>query len=212
MKTVNVSPDEMQKRTVRYKTLESYQQQSAQLGIPDAAFDTVAARRVYPIMVPETYAGRSAMAPLKGVPGLALTIAECPPGNGAGLHAHEQSVENFFCLDGRFEIRWGDKGEHHTVLEPMDFISIPAGVCRSFKNLSRQGRAAPRHHSNPRRGAGRPRPLCAAGRGSHREAPRRRRGGRALAHRLQVRRGRSGVARKQPQRVAALDEREVGLG
>ena len=136
MKTVNVSPDEMQKRTVRYKTLESYQQQSAQLGIPDAAFDTVAARRVYPIMVPETYAGRSAMAPLKGVPGLALTIAECPPGNGAGLHAHEQSVENFFCLDGRFEIRWGDKGEHHTVLEPLDFISIPAGVCRSFKNLA----------------------------------------------------------------------------
>jgi uncharacterized RmlC-like cupin family protein len=135
MKTVSVTPQEMQKRTVRYSRLESYQQQHEKLGIPDAAFDTVAARRVYPIMVPENYSGRSAMAPMKGAPGLAVTIAECPPGNGAGLHAHEQSVENFFCLDGRFEIAWGDTGEHSTVLEPMDFISIPPGVCRSFKNL-----------------------------------------------------------------------------
>jgi mannose-6-phosphate isomerase-like protein (cupin superfamily) len=129
MKTVSVTPQEMQKRTVRYSRLESYQQQHEKLGIPDAAFDTVAARRVYPIMVPENYSGRSAMAPMKGAPGLAVTIAECPPGNGAGLHAHEQSVENFFCLDGRFEIAWGDTGEHSTVLEPMDFISIPPGVC-----------------------------------------------------------------------------------
>ncbi len=125
----------MAQRTVRFRDLKSYQQQHEQVGIPDAAFDTVAARRVYPIMVPEAYAGRSAMAPLKGAPGLAITIAECPPGNGAGLHAHEQSVENFFCLDGRFEIGWGDAGEHQTVLEPMDFISIPRGVCRSFKNI-----------------------------------------------------------------------------
>jgi len=136
MKTVSVSPEAMARRTVRHESLQSYQAQHERLGIPDAAFDTVAARRVYPIMVPEDYAGRSAMAPLKGAPGLALTIAECPPGNGAGLHAHEQSIENFLCLDGRFEIRWGDQGEHSTVLEPLDFISIPARVCRSFKNLA----------------------------------------------------------------------------
>lgn len=138
MKTASVSPEEMAKRTVRHRDLQSYQQQHETLGIPDAAFDTVAARRVYPIMVPADYAGRSAMAPLKGAPGLAITIAECPPGNGAGLHAHEQSIENFFCLDGRFEIRWGDVGEHGTVLEPMDFISIPKGVCRGFKNLGQE--------------------------------------------------------------------------
>jgi uncharacterized RmlC-like cupin family protein len=136
MKTETVTPHSMEKRTVRFRQLQSYQQQHGELGIPDAAFDTVAARRVFPIMVPETYAGRSAMAPLKGLPGLAVTIAVCPPGNGAGLHAHEQSVENFLCLDGRFEIAWGDHGEHTTVLEPLDFISIPRGVCRAFKNLA----------------------------------------------------------------------------
>ncbi len=86
--------------------------------------------------MPETYAGRSAQAPIKGAPGLAITIAECPPGNGAGLHAHEQSVENFFCLSGRFEIAWGDDGENTLVLEPMDLVSIPPGVCRSFKNIA----------------------------------------------------------------------------
>jgi uncharacterized RmlC-like cupin family protein len=136
MKTVSISPEAMEQRIVRFRRLSSYQAQHERLGIPDAAFDTVAARRVYPVMVPESYAGRSAQAPFKGVPGLAVTIAECPPGNGASLHAHEQSVENFLCLDGTFEIAWGDHGEHSTVLEPMDFISIPPRVCRSFKNLA----------------------------------------------------------------------------
>src|SRR5262249_48885487 len=75
---------------------------------------------------------------LKGGPGLTLTIAECPPGDGAGLHAHEQSTENFFCLNGRFEIAWGDEGEHKLVLDPLDMCSVPRGVCRSFKNISNE--------------------------------------------------------------------------
>jgi uncharacterized RmlC-like cupin family protein len=137
MQTTTITPDEMERRTVRFRKLDSYQaQHGAAAAIPTAAFEQIAAHRVYPIMVPADYAGRSVQAPLKGAPGLALTIAECPPGNGAGLHAHEQSVENFFCLSGRFEIAWGDHGEHKTVLEPMDMVSIPPGICRSFKNLA----------------------------------------------------------------------------
>ncbi len=137
MKTVTPTPEEMARRTVRFKNLDSYQrQQERATGIPADAFAQIAAHRVYPVMVPENYSGRSAMAPLKGAPGLTLTIAECPPGNGAGLHAHEQGVENFFCLSGRFEIAWGDRGEHSTVIEPLDLCSVPPGVCRSFKNLS----------------------------------------------------------------------------
>ena len=34
---------------------------------------------------------------LKGAPGLILTITESPPGDGAALHIHETTVENFFC-------------------------------------------------------------------------------------------------------------------
>ena len=137
MQTKTITPEEMERRTVRFHKLESYQAQHDQAaGIPTAAFEQIAAHRVYPVMVPADYAGRSREAPLKGAPGLAITVAECPPGNGAGLHAHEQSVENFFCLSGRFEIAWGDRGEHKMVLEPMDMVSVPPGVCRSFKNLA----------------------------------------------------------------------------
>jgi uncharacterized RmlC-like cupin family protein len=42
----------------------------------------------------------------------------------------------FFCLSGRFEIAWGDQGEHTFVLEPLDMISIPRGENRSFRNIS----------------------------------------------------------------------------
>lgn len=139
MKTINVTPEDMAKRTARFGNLVSYQaQQERATGIPAAAFEQIAAHRIFPVLVPENYAGRSSMAPLKGPPGLVVTIAECPPGDGAGLHAHEQSVENFLCLNGRFEIAWGDKGEHSLILEPLDFVAIPRGVCRSFKNVSNE--------------------------------------------------------------------------
>ena len=31
---------------------------------------------------------------------------------------------------------WGDNAEHSTILEPLDFISVPPGVCRNFTNIS----------------------------------------------------------------------------
>jgi uncharacterized RmlC-like cupin family protein len=96
----------------------------------------VAAGKVYPVMVPATYAGRNKGAPVKGEPGLSVSIAECPPGNGPGLHNHANTIENFFCLNGRFEISWGDNGEDKLVLEPLDMVSVPPGIHRRFKNIS----------------------------------------------------------------------------
>ena len=139
MKTVVVTPEEMNRRTVRFKALESYQHQHQQLaGIPAAVLEKIAAHRVYPMMVPANYAGRSALAPLKGADGLALTIAECPPGDGPALHCHERTIENFLCLNGRFKISWGDRGEHSLVLEPLDLCSVPPGVSRCFTNISEE--------------------------------------------------------------------------
>ncbi|MBM3560154.1 MAG: cupin domain-containing protein, partial [Alphaproteobacteria bacterium] len=51
-------------------------------------------------------------------------------------HCHETTIENFFCLDGRFEVTWGDEGENGVVLEPNDLVSVPPGVSRAFRNLS----------------------------------------------------------------------------
>ena len=139
MKSKPVTHDEMQKRVVHFKDLVPYKRQQKDLnGIPPGAFERIAAHSVYPIMVPEGYKGRSTQAPIKGAKGLILTITESPPGDGAALHIHEQTIENFFCLSGRFKIFWGDKGENHIILEPLDCISIPPGVVRSFQNISNE--------------------------------------------------------------------------
>jgi uncharacterized RmlC-like cupin family protein len=137
MKSIKVSAVEMQRRMAHFKDLESYQYQNeAAAGIPTEVLEKIAAHRVYPLMVPQDYKGRSAQAPIKGAPGVVLSIAECPPGDGPAMHIHEQTIENFFCLSGRFEIAWGDPGEEQSVtLDPLDFVSVPPGVLRRFTNV-----------------------------------------------------------------------------
>jgi mannose-6-phosphate isomerase-like protein (cupin superfamily) len=139
MNPKTLTPEQMEKRVARFSKLETYQQQNFEAhNIPPGAMEKVAARKVYPVMAPADYQGRSAAAPVKGPRGLIVSIAECEPGNGPGLHRHLNTVENFFCLSGRFEISWGDEGEHKTVLEPLDMISVPRGENRRFFNISNE--------------------------------------------------------------------------
>ena len=137
MRTKSLSPAQMEARVARFNKLATYQRQNHETrNIPPGAVEKVTARRVYPVMAPADYQGRSAGAPVKGPRGLIVSIAECEPGNGPGLHRHLNTVENFFCLSGRFEIAWGDQGEHTLVLELLDMISVPRGENRSFRNVS----------------------------------------------------------------------------
>jgi mannose-6-phosphate isomerase-like protein (cupin superfamily) len=137
--TKSLSPQMMEARVARFNKLQTYQRQNFEAhGIPPGAVEKVTARRVYPVMAPADYQGRSAGAPVKGPRGLIVSIAECEPGNGPGLHRHLNTVENFMCLSGRFEIAWGDDGEHKLVLEPLDMISVPRGENRSFRNVSNE--------------------------------------------------------------------------
>ena len=137
MASKTLTPQEMEKRVARFNKLESYQKQNFDAhNIPPGAVEKVTARRVYPVMAPADYQGRSAGAPVKGPRGLIVSIAECPPHNGPGLHRHLNTVENFFCLSSRFEISWGDEGQYKTVLEPNDMISVPRGENRMFFNIS----------------------------------------------------------------------------
>ena len=139
MRSKSLTPEEMDFRVARFKKLETYQRQNFEThNIPPGAVEKVAARRVYPVMAPPDYQGRSAGAPVKGPRGLIVSIAECEPGNGPGLHRHLNTVENFLCLSGRFEIAWGDQGEHTLVLEPLDLVSVPVGENRSFRNISNE--------------------------------------------------------------------------
>ena len=133
----SLTPEQMEKRVARFNKLESYQKQNFDKhNIPPGAVEKVTARKVFPVMAPADYQGRSAGAPVKGPRGLIVSIAECPPHNGPGLHRHLDTVENFFCLKGRFEISWGDNGEHKTILEENDMISVPRGENRMFFNIS----------------------------------------------------------------------------
>ena len=139
MKSKTLTVEEMKKRTAYFKDLKPYQQQHQDSrGIPAGALQRLAANKVYPVMVPEGYKGRGEQAPLRGAPGMVVSLTESPPGDGAALHIHEQSIENFFCVTGRFHIIWGDKGENSIELGPLDFCTIPPGVVRSFKNISNE--------------------------------------------------------------------------
>jgi quercetin dioxygenase-like cupin family protein len=135
----SLSPEMMETRVARFGKLQTYQRQNFEAhGIPSGAVEKVTARRVYPVMAPADYQGRSAGAPVKGPRGLIVSIAECEPGNGSGLHRHLNTVENFLCLAGRFEIAWGNDGEYTLVLEPLDMVSVPRGENRSFRNVSNE--------------------------------------------------------------------------
>lgn len=136
MSALEPNPEQMKQRVARFSELKPYKDTlDAALGIPAEAMRMMSSDKVYPIMSPEGWTGRSRIAPVKGAPGLTLTLAECPPGDHAGLHKHTDSIENFFCIEGRFEIVWGAQGEHRIELGALDFISIPKGVYRDFRNI-----------------------------------------------------------------------------
>ncbi len=135
----NPIDDTILQRVARYDQLVPYKDSiNATSGVPQEAMLMMSPDKVMPIMSPAGWEGRSKVAPVKGAPGLTITLAECPPGDSAGLHKHTASVENFFCVQSRFEIIWGDQGQFSTVLEPLDFVSVPAGVYRDFKNVGNE--------------------------------------------------------------------------
>src|SRR5260370_35759369 len=99
----------MEARVARFNRLQTYQRQNFEAhGIPPGAVEKITARRVYPVMAPADYQGRSACAPVKGPRGLIASIAECEPGNGPDLHRPRNTVENFLCRAGCFETACAD--------------------------------------------------------------------------------------------------------
>ena len=139
MASKSMTPEQMETRVARFNKLQTYQRQNFDAhNIPPGAVEKVTARKVYPVMAPADYQGRSAGAPVKGPRGLIVSVAECEPGNGPGLHRHLNTVENFFCLSSRFEITWGDNGENRLVLEKNDMISVPRGENRAFRNVGNE--------------------------------------------------------------------------
>ena len=136
MKTKHISIAEMDKRVSKFKKLKPLSiQQDA--NIPIEGRDVVYARQLLSVIGLDPTEGNTPInsgAPIIGAGGITMTHAKCPPGQGPGLHNHINTYETFTVLDGQFEISWNDDGSDTIILEKFDTISVPPGVCRSFKN------------------------------------------------------------------------------
>jgi len=141
MKTVQITPAEMETRTVRFGKLTPRSQiLKDRTGVPPEVSEFFSADRNYTLMAPKMGANStiSSTAAIEGGDAgdaISVSLAFCNPGSGPQLHAHMNTVEAFFCLKGRFSISWGDRGENETVLEPYDFLPVPKGVMRTFTNI-----------------------------------------------------------------------------
>ena len=138
MKTITVTLEEMESRVARFSQItpqsNSYSEED---GIPKEAYEMLTAKTLYLLMSPECQGGPMAHQPAVVTKDkMSVIIAECPPGDRPLLHAHHRTNETFFCLDGRFRIRWGDEGENQTFLEQYDMNAVPPGVVRDFTNVS----------------------------------------------------------------------------
>jgi uncharacterized RmlC-like cupin family protein len=142
MKTKTVTPEEFEKCVARFSKVAPQKHDAAEKnGIPVGAAEMIAAKDIRYYMGPvgaSTAVGGGAPPAVEGFPGMSVYLVACPPDNGPMLHAHMHTLETFFCVDGRFEIAFGDRGENAIVLEPRDMVAVPPGVTRKFKNVSSQ--------------------------------------------------------------------------
>ncbi len=135
MQTIELTRDEMAARVARFRDLAPLPTQTA-AAVPLEAKDVIYARKLLSVIGLEAGATPiSSNAPITGAAGMTMTLAVCPPGQGPELHAHAKTFETFTVLRGRFEIRWNDDGGERVVLEELDTISVPPGVCRAFRNI-----------------------------------------------------------------------------
>ena len=68
--------------------------------------------------------------------GFNVAYVGAEPDNGSAMHSHDAEVEVFTPISGQWSIYWneGDAAEE-VVLGPMDCISVPPRVMRSFRNV-----------------------------------------------------------------------------
>ncbi|OWT63953.1 cupin domain-containing protein [Candidimonas nitroreducens] len=123
-------------RVARFATLVPYKSSlSATAGIPPEATEMLSAGSVFPLIVPEGHVGRSRTAPMYGPQGLYLSIAKCVGGDdGPPPHAHSDTQESFFVLDGEWEFATGFDRECSVQAEAYDVLAVPTRVMRAFKN------------------------------------------------------------------------------
>ena len=136
MKTIEITPEEMERRIARFRALKPLPIQQDP-DIPQDANDVVYARALLSVigLGADAETPINAGAPIAGAAGMTMTLAVCPPGQGPSLHAHQRTFETFTVLKGRFEVTWNDDGGGRVELGAFDTISVPPRVNRAFRNI-----------------------------------------------------------------------------
>lgn len=137
MRTIDMTPEEMARYVARYEELVPNKARTGNR-IPPAAREALTARATKTVIARVTAETPWGNGAIPGPPNFAVVIAECEPGNGPGLHVHQNSTETFTCLRSRFRIEWGDEGQHSVELGLWDTISVPPGVMRRFVNIGEE--------------------------------------------------------------------------
>lgn len=135
---IDAEPGGIEKRVTRFDTLVPYKKDLNRTGgLPAEATESLSAGSVYPLIVPEGHVGRSRTAPMYGHQGLYISIAECSAGNdGPPPHAHSDTQESFFVLDGSFDMCTGFDNETVVPVKAGDLIAMPKLVMRTFRNTA----------------------------------------------------------------------------
>ncbi|MEJ7584052.1 MAG: cupin domain-containing protein [Acidimicrobiales bacterium] len=135
MQTIDVTPEAMEARVVRFDAVRPSSRSSRERHVPAVVTELLIPRALYPIMGPEGSDSPVFNFAMHGPDGVSMTVCEVDPGDGPALHAHHTTDEVFFVLQGRFRIEWGDRGEHAVELERFDTIAVPPRVVRRFENI-----------------------------------------------------------------------------
>lgn len=133
-KSVLPSIEEMEKRIARFDRLEPTKKGFTPVAAK--AYELLAAKDVFLLLAPPDHPRKAAKQAIDGLPGIEAGFVRCPPQTGPGLHNHQRTYETFICLDGEFDVMWGENATYAVKLKPYDAISIPPNVFRAFKNVS----------------------------------------------------------------------------
>ncbi|MCJ0762700.1 hypothetical protein [Variovorax terrae] len=130
MEIRTVSPQQMEQRVARFKSLKYP---------PDRYPDSLLPgheRRNY-LVVGQGLIVDGGKDPMSAIPieeGFQMSYVEAKPGNGPKLHNHDTN-ETFVALKGRWRVIWGLNQEHSVDLDPLDVCAMPPFVPRRFINL-----------------------------------------------------------------------------
>jgi mannose-6-phosphate isomerase-like protein (cupin superfamily) len=137
-----ITPEEMKSYVVRFRDMTPRPKRGAD-SLPKQVLDFITPDANYTYLAPAT--GSQSIiqryAALRGGDAgdaISVSLAVASPGRGPLLHAHQNTVEAFFCLSSRFSITWGDRGQHSLELDPWDLIAVPKGVARTFLNIGEE--------------------------------------------------------------------------